>query len=435
VPRRLALIAALTFALALGVSGTASAAKHMEVAVQDDAAIFGGLYSTPQIALGLAERLHVTRVRVNVSWAYVVGKAARKKKAPKHIKYNWSGYDLLLGNAGLYGIKVQLALTGMAPAYATGNHKIGPVTPSAKKFKAFAAAAAKHFKGRVDRYSIWNEPNHRGWIAPIKKSAKVYRALYVAGYSAIKRADHRAKVLIGETSPFGLGHGRNATPPLKFLRALTCAKGNYKRARRCSRLKTDGYAQHPYDFDHKPTYKYPGKDNVTIGTLSRLTRALAKLKKAKLLTTPSGGVPFVYLTEYGYFRAGKRRMSESKRGKYLVQAFSIAQRNPRVKEMLHFLMVQPSRKFSFFDTSLATRGGKPFPAFKKLQAWTTRVASAGAIATTSRPGGGGSTGNPPPGGGGGGGGGGSSQPPPPPPGGSQPPPQCTLGPTGLPICP
>src|SRR5438270_886949 len=131
----------------------------MEIAVQDDAPLFGGLYSTPQIGLGLAEELHATRVRVNVDWAYVVGKAARKKKAPKHIHYNWSGYDLLIANAAAYGIKVQLALSGMAPAYATSNHKIGPMAPSAAKYKVFVTAAAKHFKGRIDRYSIWNEPN------------------------------------------------------------------------------------------------------------------------------------------------------------------------------------------------------------------------------------------------------------------------------------
>jgi hypothetical protein len=428
----------MTVALALTTASSAMGAKGMEIAVQDDPAIFGGIYSTPQIGLGLAERLHASRVRVNVGWSYVVGRAATKKKPPKHIKYNWSGYDLLIANAGAYGMKVQLALTGMAPAYATSNHKIGPMAPSAKRFKAFATAAAKHFKGKVDRYSIWNEGNHRGWIAPIKKGPKIYRALYVAGYSAIKHVDRKAKVLIGETSPFGLKHGKNATPPLKFLRGVTCANKRYKRARKCSTLKTDGYAHHPYDFQHKPTYKYPGKDNVTIGTLSRLTKALAKLKKARLLTTPSGGVPFVYLTEYGYLRSGKRRMPESKRGKYLVQAFTIAQRNSRVKEMLHFLMVQPTRRLAVFDTSLATRAGKPFPAFKKLEAWTRRVASAGAIATTSRPGSGTVT---PPSGGGGSpsgppeGGGGSSEPPPPPPGTSQPPPQCTLGPTGIPLCP
>jgi hypothetical protein len=379
------LIGALTLVLVLAAAPSAFAAKGMEIAVQDDAALFAGLYSKPHTALGLAQRLNATRIRVNVAWSYVVGKAAKKKKAPKHIRYNWSGYDQLIDAAAPFGIKVQLALSAPAPAWATANHKIGVVKPKAGAYKAFASAAAKHFKGRVDRYSVWNEPNHRAWISPIKSGPKVYRALYVAGYSAIKRADRSAQVLIGETSPFALGHGRNAIAPLKFLRGVTCANKHYKKAKRCGTLKTDGYAHHPYDFDHKPTYKFPGKDNVTIGVLGRLTTALSKLRKARLLTTPSGGVPFVYLTEYGYFRAGKRKMAESKRGKYLVQAFTIAQRNSRVKEMLHYLLVQPSRRFAFFDTSLATRGGNPFPAFKPLAAWTKRVAAAGGIALATRP--------------------------------------------------
>src|SRR4051794_10129955 len=251
-------ICALTAALALavGLTGNAYAAKGMEMAVQDDAVLWQGLYSNPQVDLVLAEGLHATRLKANILWYYVVGsKTARKKKAPRHIKYNWSGYDALIANANAQGMKVQLALTGPAPAYATSNHRIGPMKPSATKFRAFASAAAKHFKGRVDRYSIWNEPNHRGWIAPIKSQAKIYRALYLKGYSAIKRADRHAKVLFGETSPFGLAHGRNAQPPLKFIRAVTCADKRYKRAKHthCGRIKTDGVAHHPYDFDHKPT--------------------------------------------------------------------------------------------------------------------------------------------------------------------------------------
>jgi hypothetical protein len=274
-----------------------------------------------------------------------------------------------------------MALTGPAPAWATSNHRVGPMKPKAAYFKQFAGDAAKHFKGKVDRYSIWNEPNHRAWIAPLKSGPKVYRALYLAGYSAIKKADRSAKVLIGETSPFSLGHGRNATAPLKFLRGVTCANARYKRAKKCGTLKTDGYAHHPYDFDHKPTYKYPGKDNVTIGVLGRLTSALSKLRKARLLTTPSGGVPFVYLTEYGYFSSGKRKVSASKHGKYLVQAFTIAQKNSRVKEMLHYLLLQPPRgRFRSFDTSIASMGGKPSSAFNKLAAWAKKAAKAGRVA-------------------------------------------------------
>jgi hypothetical protein len=418
----------LTCVLTAGLASNSFAGKGMEIAVQDDPVLFQGLYSTPQVGIGLAQRLRASRVRVNVVWSYVVGhSASKKKKKPKKLKYNWSGFDLLLSNLTGTGIKVQFVLTGPAPAWATGNHRVGPDRPKAKYFKEFASAAAKHFKGRVDRYSIWNEPNHRAWISPMKSSAKLYRALYVAGYSAIKRADRGAQVLIGETSPFALGHGRNAMAPLKFLRAVTCANKRYKRAKHCGTLKTDGYAHHPYDFDHKPTYRYPGKDNVTIGVLSRLTSALSKLRKAKLLRTPSGGVPFVYLTEYGYFSSGKRKVSASTKAKYLVQAFTIAQRNSRVKQMLHYLLLQPPRgRFRFFDTSIATLKGKPTKAFTALETWANKAATAGRIAVATPPSvGGGETpagpGEPPPNTGG---------------GNQQPPPQqnCTVI-AGTPVCP
>jgi hypothetical protein len=385
VSRCLALLAALTLVLAVGVSATAYGARNMEVAVQDDNVLLSGMYSTPQQGLALAEKLHAGRVRVNVIWSYVVGPASRMKKAPRQIAYNWSGYDLLLANAAPFGIKVQMVLTGPAPAWATGDHRVGVYRPKAKAFKAFATAAAEHFAGRIDRYSIWNEPNYRGWLAPMKNSPKLYRALYSTGYSAIKRADPRAKVLMGETSPYA--RGRNSIAPLKFLRGVTCANNRYKRARHshCPPLETDGFAHHPYDFKHKPTYRYPGKDNVTVATLGRLTRALSKLRKAKLLSTPSGGVPYVYLTEYGYFSSGKYKLKSSTQGKYLIQAYKVAQRNPRVKEMLQYLLIRPGGHFKNFDTSLASHRGKPSKAFTMLSSWIGKAAKVGRIASPQKP--------------------------------------------------
>src|SRR5213082_2062929 len=75
-------------------------------------------------------------------------------------------------------IRGQLDLSGPAPAWATGNHKQGVVKPNAKLFGEFAAVAARHFDGRVDRYSVWNEPNYVGWLAPRHSEPSLYRALY-----------------------------------------------------------------------------------------------------------------------------------------------------------------------------------------------------------------------------------------------------------------
>jgi hypothetical protein len=434
---RIKTLLALAVALlaSFGAASSASAARNMEIAIQDDSVLVHGLYYNRTKALARARQLKVTRIRANVGWASVLGRQARYRHSPKKPKWDFGRWDALVDEANSKGIAVQLALTGPAPKFATADHRIGPRAPKARYYRQFVKAAAQHFAGRVDRYSIWNEPNYVGWIAPLSKGPKVYRSLYTTGYKTIKQVDPSAQVLIAETSPYAIR--RRASSPLSFLRRVTCAKRNWRPSRRCPTILTDGYAHHPYDFDHPPKHRWPGADNVTLSGLPKLTRALTLLARYKLMTTPQGGAPYVYLTEYGYFSSGRRAVSRSRQGKYLVQAFRIAQRNPRVKEMLHFLMVQPTRRLAVFDTSLATRGGKPFPAFKKLEAWSRRVASAGAIATTTRPG---STVTPPSGGGGSPsgppeGGGGSEEPPPPPPGTSQPPPQCTLGPTGIPICP
>ena len=77
---------------------------------------------------------------------------------------------------------MQLNINGPAPAWATGNHKKGPVRPSVSKFAKFAKLAAEHFAGRVDRYSVWNEPNWKSWLNP--PSGNLYRSLYLKAYAA-----------------------------------------------------------------------------------------------------------------------------------------------------------------------------------------------------------------------------------------------------------
>jgi hypothetical protein len=381
-PPRYGLLCVLTFVLALGVQAQAHAAHGMEVAVQDDPVLFGRLYGSQSNTLKLVSQLQASRIRVNVSWSYVVGGAAKRRTAPKRITYNWSGYDKLIREAAKRGVRLQLTLTGPAPAYATGNHRIGPYKPSSSAFRAFASAAATHFRGNVDRYSIWNEPNYVRWLSPLNRGAKLYRALYVAGYGAIKRADPDAKVLIGETSPFET-RGRS-TAPLKFLRGVTCAAGDYSAARICDTLEADGYAQHAYDPTHAPTYRYPGRDNVTLATLDRLTSGLDDLAAEGLLTTPDSEPLDVYVTEYGFFSSGKKRVSASRHASYLVQAFKIALGNPRVRQMLQYLIVKPRGNYSHFDTSIADRAGRPTLAFKKLAAWGRDALAAGRIAAPSR---------------------------------------------------
>jgi hypothetical protein len=145
---------------------------------------------------------------------------------------------------------------------------------------------------------------------------------------------------------------------------------NYRRVAKCPKLKADGYAHHPYDFRHAPNYEYPGADNVTIGTLSRLTRALDRLRRSGQLRTPGGGRMPLYLTEYGYFASGKRALPAKTRSRYLKQAYTIALRNGRVKSQMQYLLLTlPRGSDSTFNTGLVSRSGKRLPQFNALRSW------------------------------------------------------------------
>ena len=232
---------------------------------------------------------------------------------------------------------------------------MGVHNPNVQEYAAFVRAAAAHFRGRVDRYSIWNEPNHVAWLRPHRKAPSIYRRLYVAGYAAVKSVDPGAQVLIGETSPYA--KKRAAMAPIRFLRGAACVDSRW-RLRCRSGLVADGYAHHPYEFEHAPRFRYPGRDNATIGTLGRLTGALDRLKKSRALRPGAGRSVDLYLTEFGYFGTGRRRIAEAKRVKYLRQAYGIAFLHPRVRQLLQYQLVSPPVRYTTFDTALLGRDGR-----------------------------------------------------------------------------
>ncbi|MEA2418639.1 MAG: hypothetical protein QOE60_845 [Thermoleophilaceae bacterium] len=353
--------------------GETKAARGMELALQDDATfLLGGKRVKREQGFRYARQLGVTRLRVNVLWAYTMPEAvysARRK--PAQVPYLFDAFDDLVDAAADEGIRVHLSLTGPAPRWARPKASVKQAwyKPNTREFGEFAGVVAEHFAGRVDRYSIWNEPNWRTWLGPLESGPGLYRSLYTRGYAAIKEADPRAKVLIGETSPYG--RPGMSTAPIAFLRKVACVNSKYKRVGGCKPLKADGFAHHPYDFRHAPDFRYPGEDNVTIGTLSRLTKALDKLSRSGALRANGGGRMPLYLTEYGYFATGKRALPPATRSRYLQKAYSIALKNSRVKSQLQYLLVSPPANSSsaFFNLALLSTSGKRYPQFGALQRW------------------------------------------------------------------
>jgi hypothetical protein len=352
----------------------AQAQKGMEVAIEDDFVLTGAYYN-PSKLLNTAKQLHTAYVRVMVSWADVheIGGSATSRRVPKHRRYDFRIYDGLWLRATVQRhMQLQFTVTGPFPAWASATHRKGaiPNRNAYKYFKEFTAQLAKHFKGKVQRYGVWNEPNYISWLGPQSRAESEYRSLYQAAWSGIKSQAPEDAVLIGETSPYA--ERKRAIAPLTFLAGVLC-RG------RCH-LQTDGYAHHPYDFYHSPTYRYPGAANVTIGTLSRLRSALVHWARVGALRTPAGGVPEEFLTEYGYLSSGKARINDKKHAAYLVKSFQIALNTPHVHELVQYTMVPPRGRYKFFDMSILDKRGRPRLPFRSLAKWSQRVAREGLIA-------------------------------------------------------
>jgi hypothetical protein len=349
-------------AAALIPAASAHAARHMEVALQDDSVFLNQAWYGRNKAFLKAQQLGVTRLRVNFIWAHEVAHA-RNRHAPRKRQYNWYKFDSLIDQAAAFGMRVELTLTGPAPAWATGNHRVGVYKPRASAYGQFVRDVARHFKGRVDRYSIWNEPNWKSWLRPHGSAPHLYKLLYLAGYRAIKSSDRKAKVLIGETSPQARGSAGMA--PLTFLRKMV---GH-------SHLIADGYAHHPYDYRHSPHHRSGGRGDVTIANLGSLTHELSVLRRHHRLRTSKGRTLPLYLNEYGYMVRGRFRLSTARQAKYLRQAFSIAYHNPHVKSMLQYGLVSPPGHVNW-DTSLLNSHGRARRTFSTLRSWVKHAAVA-----------------------------------------------------------
>ena len=356
----------------------------LEVAVQDDTVFLHRQMWDPEPALARVRALGASRIRVNVTWRSVLPpEQSNSPFPPFRPEWRWEPYDQLIDAAAAHGIRVQLTLTGPAPAFGSGMGKVGVHSPRPDRFAQFAAAAARHFRGRVDRYAIWNEPNYRGWLQPVSGAAQIYRGLYLSGYRAIKSVDRRALVLFGETSPYRI-RGR-AIAPLKFIRDVLCVSKDYK-TRMCPALRIDAVAHHPYDFTVAPNKPRRNPDDVTMGSLERLTSALDLMQAIGAIRTPrKKQLLQVYLTEYGYFAIGRRKRPDSVRARWLKQAFDIAAKNPRVNQMLQYQLLppEPDGNNTYWDTSILTGTGFPRAPYYALRAWSRKAAIRGQVALPS----------------------------------------------------
>ncbi|MDE3069791.1 MAG: hypothetical protein KGJ43_03590 [Acidobacteriota bacterium] len=326
--------------------------------------------------------LGVSALRVMLYWHDVAPQANGAAKpvfeATNPASYDWGAYVPVLEEAKRLHWPVLLTVTSPVPKWASGNHRDFLTRPNDRDFQEFMTAAGREFGSEVSFWGIWNEPNQLGWLQPqfnrngTPASPAIYRGLYLAAYAGLRGSGIGApRVLMGETAPFGESRvnarrfGINhQVSPLAFLRGLLCLNAHYGRVGHCAQLPATGYAHHAYPNRSGPAYVPPNPDQVTIGTLGRLTRALDLAARAHAI----GAHMPVYLTEYGInTRPNPLGVSPAQQAVFDAVSEEIAWANPRVASFGQYELrddVIPRHhgpNWTGFQTGLETASGQAKP--------------------------------------------------------------------------
>jgi len=415
-PIRLLLAAALMLA---AVPSVAAASKTQESMFQDDTLLVYAPQAKMEATLDELKAIGVDRLRVGLYWRLVAPASTSPQKpnfdASDPTAYGpgqWERYDRLIAAARQRGILVNLNVTSPLPRWgstaASPRADVqGTYAPNADEFGKFVAAAGKRYSGsfqglpRVNYWSLYNEPNQGGWLTPqwkgsVESSPAVYRALVRTAYQALTATGHRADtILVGETAPKGLRRRKGLTisiDPLRFIRNLYCVDAKLRRlkgasatARGCPKtaaqfvaenpalFKATGFAHHPYELLRAPTRKPGSKDWVTIANLPVLSRTLKRIySRYRQKKQTRRGVP-LYLTEYGYQTPpDPLGIPFGRQAAYQNQAEHISYRNPLVRAMTQFLLVDDAptpgianRRVAYrtFQSGLKRLNGKRKPAY------------------------------------------------------------------------
>jgi hypothetical protein len=339
------------------------------------------------------QALGVRALRVELYWANVAPKPDSATRpsfdATNPGLYAWGAYDAILSEAQRLHWPVLLTVTAPAPRWATSNRKRPYVTrPADGEFQKFMNAVARHYGSEVSLYSIWNEPNHPAFLMPqwnrngTPASPRIYRGLYQAAYTGLQEAGiAHPQILFGETAPTGYTtvnvkrEGSKAllhpVAPLAFLRGALCLNAHYGKSGSCGALQMTGYAHHGYTNAAGPGYVPPERDNVTLGVLSRLSRALDLAARAHAIPAR---LP-LYLTEFGVQSKPNKQLgvSVAQQAEFDAIAERMAWANGRVAAFSQYLLRDdplggpPGSSVRGgvvgFQTGLEYVNGKPKPLF------------------------------------------------------------------------
>lgn len=168
--------------------------------------------------LGLAREAGLRWIKQSIEWRYVEPHAKGS--------FEFNEPDRLLGLIEAANLKL-VARIDNQPVWARSD-KIFPVDgppDNLQDFADFVHALAARYKGRIQAYEIWNEPNLAREWGNQPPDPKHYVELLKGAYEAIKAADPKALVISAGLAPTTESSAQ-AMPDVKFIQEMYQAGGS-----------------------------------------------------------------------------------------------------------------------------------------------------------------------------------------------------------------
>jgi LysM repeat protein len=161
-----------------------------------------------------ATSLGVTWLKQQIEWALY---------EPTAGNVNWAPIDEMVNAMDATGDHILLTVNA-APGWARDSDQEKGPPADYSTYANFVGQLAQRYKGKVDAYEIWNEPNlRREWNTPKGISAASYVELLRLAYTAIKLSDPSAVVVSAGLAPTGFNDGVNAIDDRVYLRQMYAA--------------------------------------------------------------------------------------------------------------------------------------------------------------------------------------------------------------------
>jgi hypothetical protein len=236
----------------------------------------------------------------------------------------WAELDDIVADAHNAGVNLLISVV-RSPSWATPDGGNGmPAREHFGTYANFMGAMAERYRGRVQAYQVWNEPNLAVENAGRVASANYYVDMLAAAHDAIKAADPYAIVVSGSPSATETDDPFEAISDITFIRQML----------QNPNFRADVIGTHPGGQNNPPDSRRagdPGNDPGWDNSGEFYFRRIEEVRQVMLET--GYGDRQIWLTEFGWATQNNTPGYEygadntlDEQAQYIVRAFQIGRR-------------------------------------------------------------------------------------------------------------